>query len=80
MGWHGDHDELALLVSEVVTNALLYTMSDIGVTVYVHDCGIWVSVADNGTGQVILHHAEPSEILTVAASRSSTGSAAPGAS
>ena len=52
LGWRGDEDELALLVSEVVTNAVRYTADAIGITVYAHDCGLWVSVADDGGGRV----------------------------
>lgn len=50
--WPGPVDQLMLLVSELVTNAVLYTGDNIGLTVYVHECGIWVSVADDGTGRV----------------------------
>ena len=49
-------DDLMLMVSELVTNAVRHTSHNIGVTVYVHNCGIWVSVADDGFGRVELRH------------------------
>jgi len=52
------HDELMLLVSELVTNAVRYTADDVGVTVYLHECGVWVSVADDGAGRVEMRHAD----------------------
>jgi len=60
--WDGPLDQLKLLVSELVSNAIRYSGDDVGLTVYVHECGVWVSVADDGAGRVKLRHAAPDEV------------------
>ena len=60
--WDGPLDQLKLLVSELVSNAIRYSGDDVGLTVYIHQCGIWVSVADDGAGRVKLRHAGPHEV------------------
>ena len=62
LGYTDFHDELMLLVSELVTNAIRYTGDAVGVTVYVHATGIWVSVADDGAGRVELRHADVTDV------------------
>lgn len=51
--WTGSADDAVLLVSELVTNSVLHAGASVRVTLYRHDEGLWVSVTDQGTGQVI---------------------------
>ncbi len=62
MGWAGSVDEVVLLVSELVTNAVRHAGLKVRVTLYRHDDGLWVSVTDAGPGKVTLRHAEPTDV------------------
>ena len=54
LSWSGPTDDVVLLVSELATNAVLYSPGLFDVMVYAHHCGLWVSVADCGDGRTIV--------------------------
>jgi anti-sigma regulatory factor (Ser/Thr protein kinase) len=53
-------DDVVLMVSELATNALLYAKGSIDVTVDCNDEGVYVAVADGGTGRPRL---QPTDLL-----------------
>jgi anti-sigma regulatory factor (Ser/Thr protein kinase) len=53
-------DDVVLMVSELATNALLYATGEIDVTVDCGDDGVYVAVADGGSGRPRLR---PTDLL-----------------
>ena len=63
LDWDGEVDDAVLLVSELVTNALLHAQAAVRVTLYRHDEGLWVSVTDGGAGRIVRRQAEPTDTI-----------------
>lgn len=58
-GYVGDRDVVALLVSELATNALVHGAGDVRVAVHEVGGSLRVEVADDGAGEPVLRDAGP---------------------